>query len=680
MSPIENADRGEQNLSRRGFLGRSALATGVLGAAGLIPPPVSAAEPPARKPSGTRHPLDPLTAEEIAESARIIRAAKSLGTSHRFVSIMLAEPSRPSLLALDSSHSVPREAAVLVIDRKTGQTHEAIVDLGAGTVPSFEPVAAGLHPSIMADEFAECEAAVRRSPEFLAAIKKRGVTDPELVMIDPWSAGDYGDEPQEERGKRLVRALAFARSRPGDNGYARPIDGITIVFDLLAMKVVRIDDQGVLPMPPESANWASADLPAAREDLKPLAIRQSEGPSFTIDGHEVAWQKWKFRVGFTPREGLVLHSIRYKDGDRERPILQRAAICEMVVPYGDPAEKYFRKNAFDIGEYGIGTMANTLTAGCDCLGDIRYLDAYLSDSLGKPITLKNFICLHEEDTGILWKHTDWRTSQSEVRRSRRLSVSFFATVGNYDYGFFWHFYQDGSIQCEVKLTGVMNTTVLAPGEAATYGTEVAPRLNAPFHQHIFASRLDLTVDGPKNAVYEVNMVTPPRGPDNPHGNAFRAEAKLLTHELEARRKVHASSSRFWRFANHSQKNRLGRPVSYRLVPGENAPPLVQPDAAVMKRAGFATNNLWVTPYDSKQRYAAGEYPNQHPTGDGLPVWTAADRPITDTDLVAWYVFGHTHVPRPEDWPVMPVGTLGFWLRPDGFFERNPALDVPAPVA
>jgi len=451
------------------------------------------------------------------------------------------------------------------------------------------------------------------------------------------------------------------------------------VFDLHTMSVVRIDDAGVLPFPPEASNWAGPSLPGVRTDLKPLAILQPEGPSFTIDGHAVSWQKWTFRIGFTPREGLVLHAIRYRDGTRDRPILDRASICEMVVPYGDPAEKYFRKNAFDIGEYGIGTMANPLAPGCDCLGSSRYLDAHFCDGRGRPVTIKDAICVHEEDAGVLWKHTDGRIKQSEVRRSRRLTVSLFATAGNYDYGFYWYFYQDGSIQCEVKLTGIMNTTVLAPGEVPAFGVEIAPRLNGPFHQHIFAARLDMSVDGPENAVYEVNMTAPPRGPENPHGNAFRTEATLLASEAQAQRRVNSATSRFWRVVNHASKNRLGQPVGYRLIPGENAPPFVQPDAAVMKRAGFAANHLWVTPYRPKERYATGDYPNQHPTGDGLPFWTAADRPVVDTDLVLWYVFAHTHVPRLEDWPVMPSSALGFWLRPDGFFERNPALDVPAPI-
>jgi primary-amine oxidase len=678
MAPDDRGDLNEGSLSRRGFLGRGALGAGVLGAACFVPRAVAAAVREEDRAEGSRHPLDPLSASEIVEAVRVIRAARPISPSYRFMTIVLAEPPK-SALQDERVADCPREAAVLFMDRATGHSYEAIVDLGSGMVRSYQRVADGLQPSITIDEFVECEAAIKRSPEFLAALRKRGVTDPNLVMIDPWPAGTYGDERHEERGKRLVRALAFVRSEPTDNGFARPLDGVVAVFDLHTMQMVRVDDHGVVPLPPEPGNWARSYFPEKRAGLQSLAISQPEGPSFTVDGHEVAWQNWKFRVGFTPREGLVLHTIRYRDGGRDRQVMHRASICEMVVPYGDPAEKYFRKNPFDMGEYGMGTMANSLTPGCDCLGSIRYFDAHLTNSQGQAVTIKDAICLHEEDAGILWKHTDGRLSQTEVRRARRLSVSYFATAGNYDYGFYWHFYQDGSIQCEVKLTGVMNTTALAPGESPAYGVEVAPRLCGPFHQHIFAARLDLDVDGSENAVYEVNMVSPPLGPENPHGNAFRAEATLLARESQAKRRVSTPTSRFWRIVNPARRSRLGQPVGYRLVPGENAPPLVHEAAAIMKRAGFTAHNLWVTPYRPEERHAAGDYPNQHPTGDGLPVWTAADRNVADTDLVVWYVFAHTHVPRPEDWPVMPVSALGFWLKPDGFFERNPALDLPPPV-
>lgn len=668
--------------SRRNFVRGSLLAAGALGLVERGERQSDAAETPASSQlaaqPGTPHPLDPLSPAEIARAVTIVRASEQLPKELRFVTVTSAEPAKSVIAEHAPGKSFPREAFLILLDNGTGQALEAVVDLRAEKLSSHKKLPAGVQPPIMADEFAECEEAVKRSPEFLAALKKRGIDDPKLVMVDPWSAGMYGTELPEDAGKRLSRALCWVRTSADDNGYARPLDGVIAVVDLNGMKVVRVEDYGIVPLPPESGNWGRVHQKNVRQDLKPLEIVQSEGPSFTVDGYEIRWQNWKFRIGFTPREGLVLHDITYRDGERERPILARASVCEMVVPYGDPAERHFRKNAFDIGEYGIGTMANSLQLGCDCLGTMRYFDAHLTSSRGEPTTIKNAICLHEEDHGLLWKHTDWRTGESETRRSRRLSTSFIATVGNYEYGFFWYLYQDGTIQCEVKLTGIMNTTALKPGEKPEYGVEIAPQLNAPFHQHVFAARLNTKIDGAENSVVEVNTVRVPRGSDNPHGNAFRAEETLLATEQQAKRMVQGSTGRFWRIVNPEKKNRLGRPVGYRLVGGENCPILVQPDAAVMKRAGFLAHNLWVTPQRADERYPSGEYPNQSAGGDGLPKWTAADRPIVGTDLAVWYVFGHNHVPRPEDWPVMPVATIGFSLKPDGFFERNPAMDVPPP--
>lgn len=640
--------------------------------------PLMAAEPQTKLGLGPSHPLDPLSSVEMAEAVELLRQGRKLPDSFRFVSCALEEPAKQAVREFKPGQPFPRRAFLVLLDNASGTGYEAVVDLTGKSIVRFDPLPRGVQPAVMLDEFGECEEVVKRSPEFQAALKKRGVSDVQMVMVEPWSAGNYGTEVAEDRGRRLLRALCFIRSEAKDNGYARPLDGVVVVFDLNQMKVLRVEDYGVTPLPPESGNWAREYIAKFRTGLKPLEIVQPEGPSYTVDGREVRWQNWRFRIGFTPREGLVLHTISYRDQGVDRPILNRASVCEMVVPYADPGEQYFRKNAFDIGEYGIGTLANSLTLGCDCLGATRYFDVDILDSRGKAVTLKNVICLHEEDHGLLWKHTDWRTNQSEVRRSRRLSVSFIATVGNYEYGFYWHFYQDGSLECEVKLTGIMNTTALKPNQKSAYGVEVAPQLNAPYHQHIFAARIDPCIEGEKNSVYEINTVRLPRGSENPHGNAFRAEATLLASEQEAKRSTNGATARFWRIVNPGHKNRLEQPVGYRLVPGENCPAFAQPDASVLKRAGFATHQLWVTPYRAEERYPAGDYPNQNPGGDGLPKWTAANRPLVDTDVVVWYVFSHMHVPRPEDWPVMPACSIGFHLKPDGFFIGNPAMDLPPP--
>ena len=502
------------------------------------------------------------------------------------------------------------------------------------------------------------------------------MTDFALTMVDAWSAGNFGFP--EDEGRRLVRALTWVRRGPDDNGYARPVANVVTVVDLNEMKVLAVEDGGVVALPPEDANYSPAAA-GERSGLKPVEIRQPEGPSFELRGHELSWQKWRLRIGFTPREGLVIHTVTYEDQGRARPVLYRASVADMVVPYGDPRPTYFHRNAFDVGEYGIGTLVNALENGCDCLGEIRYLDAVVNDSRGRAVTLPNAVCIHEEDAGILWKHVDWRLGSTEVRRSRRLVVSSISTVGNYEYGFYWYFYQDGAIQLEVKMTGVISNGAEPPGSKPIWGELVAPQVYGPIHQHFFNVRMDMMVDGPDNSVYEVNTVADPPGPANPHHNAFHTEATLLRSEGQAQRIIDPLAGRFWKIVNPSVRNRLGEPVAYKLMPGENVLPFAGPEASVTKRAAFMTKHLWVTRHDPRERYAAGEYPNQHAGGAGLPSYVADDAPLENTDVVVWYTFGAHHVVRPEDWPVMPVTPIGFMLKPVGFFDRNPALDVPRPM-
>jgi primary-amine oxidase len=621
------------------------------------------------------HPLDPLRADEIARAWEILRAQPTLGARPRVVSIALHEPAKEVVLRHRPGDAVERAAFVVLMDSAAGKAYEAVVSLTEKRVLSWEHVP-GVQPSIVFDEFVECEAAVRADARWQEAMRKRGVTDFSLTMIDPWSAGDFAFDGEE--GRRLVRALTWVRRSPHDNGYARPVANVVTVVDLHDMHVVRVEDYGVVPLPPEDANY-TPDVAGTRTDLKPLEILQPAGPSFVLNGHELSWQKWRMRLGFTPREGLVLHTVTYDDQGRARPVLYRASVVDMVVPYGDPRPTYFHRNAFDVGEYGIGYLANSLELGCDCLGEIRYLDAVVNDSQGAPLTLANAICIHEEDAGILWKHFDWRTGDTEVRRSRRLVVSFIATVGNYEYGFYWYFYQDGTIQLEVKLTGVISNGAVMPGEKPRWGELVAPQVYGPIHQHFFNVRLDMSVDGLHNSVYEVNTVADPPGPANPHHNAFHTEATLLSRESEAQRIIDPLAGRFWKIVNPSVRNRLGEPVAYKLMPGENVLPFAGPEASVIRRAAFMTKHLWVTRYDPQEKYAAGDYPNQHPGGAGLPSYVRDDAPLENTDVVVWYTFGAHHVVRPEDWPVMPVATIGFMLKPTGFFDRNPALDSPRPM-
>jgi primary-amine oxidase len=620
----------------------------------------------------TFHPLDPLSATEIEQAVQIVREAQSVGSSFRFPCVTLKEPPKDQVLALQPGDRLPREAFLILLDNATGQTYEAVVSLTEHCVVSWTLVP-NVQPNIMADELAECEAVVKAYPPFREHLAKRGITDLELVVVDPWAIGHFGFA--DEEGVRLSRCICYLRSHPQGNFYSRPIDGLIPVVDLNKMEVVRIEDLGVMPVPPDPGEYASRFVEETRQGIKPLHIEQPQGTSFEVDGYHVRWQNWQFRIGFNPREGLVLYTIGYEDQGKVRPILYRASMAEMVVPYGDPRPQHFRKNAFDLGEHGVGMLANSLTLGCDCLGTIHYFDAFLTDSRGNVSVTEHAVCMHEEDYGILWKHTDWRLDEVEVRRSRRLVVSFIATVDNYEYGFFWYFYQDGTIQYEIKLTGILLCGAL--GDTPDYGTVVAPGLNAMNHQHFFCMRLDFDIDGTVNSVYEVNSAAVPMGPENPYGNAFYAKATQFETEQEAQRLIDPLVGRYWKVVNPNVTNRLGQPVGFKLIPGENVLPFAHPDSPILKRAQFMTKHLWVTPYAEDERYPAGNYPNQHPGGEGLPKWTKANRSIADTDVVMWYVFGHHHIPRPEDWPVMPTAYSGFMLKPVSFFDASPAMDVPS---
>ena len=620
------------------------------------------------------HPLEPLSAAEITEAVRILRESGHLSDAARFSCALPVEPPKALVRAFEPGAPFQRELRLVGYDPERQGSFDARINLGEAKLARFDAIERGQAPLGMMD-FAKVIQIVKADPDWQAAMRRRGIEDFALVQVDPWPIGGF--EPEElEPGVRALRCISFLRHYPTDNGYARPVEGVIAYVDVTHDRVIRVEDHGVVPFPPESGAYDPKSVAALREGLRPIEITQPRGPSFAVDGHAVRWQKWRFRISLHPTHGLVLHEVGYEDDGRLRPILYRASLADMVVPYGDPSPMHYWKHVFDASETCLGHLANSLREGCDCIGEIRYFDSTFLGWNGDPITTENAICMHEEDYGVLWKHTDMHSRTSEVRRSRRLVVSTFHTVGNYEYGFFWYFYLDGTIQMEVKLTGIVGVSAVAPGESSETSALVAPQLASPVHQHLFCFRLDFRVDGDDNSVYEVNAEAVPRGPDNPHGGVFRSVATLLASESRAQRVTDSSRSRYWTVANPGVHNRLGQPVSYKLLPGSTPTMLAAESSPHARRGGFARHNLWVTAYDPDELGAAGDFTNQHPGGAGLPAYVAGDRALENTDVVVWHSFGLTHVPRPEDWPVMPVEYCGFSLLPVGFFERNPALDVP----
>lgn len=634
------------------------------------------------------HPLDSLTAVEVRRAAAVCKAhAASLALPElRFNTVCLKEPRKADVLAYEAGTGPkpPRIVQCVLEVPLVKGVFEADVemhpsDAALDTMSCWVQVH-GVQPMLTPDDNIEAEAIVKADRQVQELLRERyNLTDMSLVLFDCWAMAQV---PNEYKSRRVMQGFLYFRNFDIDNEYAHPLD-MTPIVDLDERRVVHIELYGrptALPVGP--VNYR-ADLfeGAFRSDVKPYNVLQPEGPSFEVEGSLVKWQKWQFRVGFDTREGLILHQIAYNDDGRLRPVLHRASVVEMVVPYGDPQYPYTRKAAFDIGEYGLGFSANSLKLGCDCLGHIKYFDGVINNSRGEPIVVKNAICMHEEDAGIAWKHVDARSGHVEVRRGRKLIVSMIATFMNYEYGFYWSLHTDGNIQMEVKLTGNLSTTLLPEGPKPSYGTLVAPGVLASNHQHFFCIRMDPAIDDPNGGrdvvISEVDVEPIPMGPENPYGNGFAAVERDLQNVHGAMRDVSYEKGRTWKMKNPNVRHPItGAPVSYKLIPAPTGPLMCQPGNAVYNRAMFARKTLFVTPHDDEQRFPSGTHIVQSERCMGLEEWTREDRPLQGADPVMWYTFGVTHCPRVEDFPVMPVEAFSFLLRPSGFFTYNPTLDLP----
>jgi len=621
-----------------------------------------------------KHPLEPLSADEFRQTATILRRDGHVSDSFRFASIELKEPLKEEVKAWRQGDAVSRTAFAVVLDRSENKTYEATVDLTGDSVVSFEHIA-GVTPNFTVDEFHAVDEAMRKHPDVIAALAGRGFTDMSLVLMDVWTYGK-AMMPEQHKHRRLGWCDLWARETPEGNPFAHPISGLKLLVDLNTLELLEIEDHHDYGHPAVDAEYVpSVRGTKVRSDLKPLHIIQPEGSSFTVEGTELKWQNWTMRLGFNYREGPVIYQVTFDDQGTTREVAYRLSFAEMVVPYRDPTFDHYRRTAYDIGEWGLGFMTTSLELGCDCLGEIVYVDATLHDWMGEPREIKNAICLHEEDNAVLWKHVDERTG-AEVRRQRRMVVSCHVTVANYEYLVYWRFYQDGNIECEVRATGIMVTTPFPEGEQAPpYGTVVDKNSYAPYHQHFIVARLDLDVDGDANTVMEVDSVAPPVSEENPYGLALVTRSTPVRSEAEAGRDYDWSTQRAWKVVNPNKVNKHGTNVSYKLAPGACFPAMMDPSTPQFLRAPVIGHTLWVTKNSADERWPAGAYPVQSEVDTGMSEWIKDDASLENTDVVLWYVFGIHHITRVEEWPIMAVDTVSFWLKPSGFFDRNPSLDA-----
>ncbi|HEY6892422.1 MAG TPA: primary-amine oxidase, partial [Solirubrobacter sp.] len=548
----------------------------------------------ATRPPEPAHPLDPLSADEIRRAVAVLRRDRGVGERWRFGTIEVREPAKETLRAWTTGGAFDREAELICFNRDDGRTYKARVSLDGDRVLAWDHCA-GVQANFTVDEYRECDVELRKHPRVIETLARHGITDMDRVLVDTWAYGGL-IMPEKYRDRRVGWTDVWALNEQGSNPYANPLTGLHFLVDVNTLELLEIEDSGPAERPPTMGEYVPRLVPGLqpRDDLKPLEITQPHGVSFTLDGNVLRWQKWSMRLGFNPREGLVIHALGYQDGERLRPVAHRLSFAEMVVPYRDPTNTHRARTAFDIGEWGLGFMTTSLELGCDCLGEITYLDAVVHDSRGEPRTIRNAICIHEEDDAILWKHVD-PVAGAEVRRARRLVVSFHATVANYEYLVYWRFYQDGNIECEVRATGIMVTSNFPAGEQPPYGTLVDERTYAPFHQHFIVARLDLDVDGEANTVYMTESEALPIGPDNPEGLALVQRNVPLRTEAEGKQDYDWGTQRAWKVVNEHTTNGLGTPVGYKLVPGGCFPLMMDPGSAVFQRAQAIGHTLWVTP-------------------------------------------------------------------------------------
>ena len=649
--------------------------------------PVFASQP------SVHHPLDALTPEEYQKIYNVLQAAGKLEEKTIFTSVLLQEPNKAEVLKWTPGSPIERKADVVLLNE--GKSYAAVVDITGGKVASFEELKKDQAP-VTETEMHSFDEVLKKDPRILEALRKRGIVDLRLVTCYVTPAGHVG-LPEQTTGRRIgwggCTYVANAKF-----GWDREVPGIFFVVDMNKKEIVRFSDYGGGAMSPTTSIY-DADGGSALPGTKPFFIAQPDGPSFSIKDGEVSWQNWHFRFRLDPRLGPVVNLATYDDAGKRRSVLYEGSLSEMYVPYQDPEETWNSHVFLDAGEYfvntGSGGIIKPLLAGVDCPQYATFFSGTFYHDNGTAYVRPQLACLFERVSGDpAWRHWDEDTYAVSGRPTRELVFRTVATVGNYDYLFDWRFEQDASITVGVGATGILEVKAvkdqradgeLSPSMAAKdpqgkevqFGQLIAPGISAVDHDHYFSYRLDLDVDGLNNTLM-VDKLVPYKLPDSAPGRKWiwAMQPEMAKNEKNAQFDVSIEHPAMWRFANEGNKNVLGQPTSYAIMPGETGISLLPQTEWPQKRAGWSAHNLWVTPYDPTERYVSGVYLMGSSGEDSLPHWVEKGRNIMNTDIVAWYTVGFHHVPRTEDWPQMPVMWHTFSLMPYQFLPKNPTMDLP----
>ena len=638
-------------------------------------------------------PWQSLNAEEIAAAAKALIDREGNGIVINRMS--LKEPKKDTAKAWTAD--TPAERGADLFYRSGKASFRASFDFGTQTLSASQQLTTG-QSMLVGDELFGAVEKVSALPEVIEAVSRRGV-DPDYALCLPRTVGRfYADiaDPQNDRLARFdcfnIRGQSGLGILPTTSAYARPIEGLSVLFDVEENRLIELTDSfagSEAPPADFEVLELGEDALDTRTPLRPITIAQSEGRNFSVSGSQIDWQGWQFHLRFDPRQGTVLNNIGYMRGDDFRPIAYEIAMSEMFVPYQDPDTHWFYRAYFDMGEYGFGNMATELK-GNDCPANAVYQDVVLHTGAGEPVVAPNRICIFEFDPG----YPSWRHNESLLedlpgltvhnsRRATNLVVRMVAVIGNYDYFQDYVFQQDGRLRIRLISTGIDATKgVFAASmtdadalDETAYGTLIAPHRLGVNHDHFFSYRVDMDIDGVENNFLRQKLVAEGQPEASARQGIWRVETEKVSTEQAAQTVMRVEKPALLTFASANATNQMGYPTAYQLI-FPNIRPLVTPEDPIYQRAGFLKNNLWVTRYQPDEIFSAGIAVNQSAEGQGLPRYAADDESIENVDIVAWPTIGFHHVPMAEDWPVMPAKVDEIVLKPRNFFDRNPALDVP----
>jgi primary-amine oxidase len=629
--------------------------------------------------STAAHPLDSLSGEEITTAVAVLQAAGDTDATTRFALIGLSEPDKEKVLAWRPEQPFARRA--FVVARQGRTVYEGVVNLGERQVERWRATP-GVQSGILVSEWQNAQKITTSDQGWQAAMRKRGYDPRDApVFCAPLSAG-YLAEPQD-KGHRLLKVTCFDTAGTR-NVWSRPIEGLIAVVDLDARRVLRLVDTGPVPVSRERGQFDEASQPALRQPLKPVPNEAPADPNFVVEANTVHWNNWSFHYAMDPRSGLVLSLVRYEDQGRLRMVLYRGSLAEMFVPYMDPDPGWSFRTYMDVGEYGIGPLSLPLVPGSDCPSNARLLDATFADEYGKADARQGVICLFERNTAApLWRHAEIVNNSYEARPAVELVMRTIPSLGNYDYVIDWVLTEAGTIRIDVGTTGVDQAKGVrsrtmadpsAPHDTAN-GNLIAPNLVGVNHDHFLSFRLDVDIDGRPNTLVRQKLVVQRLNGSGGRRSLWRVRDEAVAVEGP----LHGEAPmdiELWRVENPNLTNALGQHPGYELRTDHTGTSLLAADDPPQRRAGFSAAPLWITAYDERELYAAGSYPNQSRGGDGLPAYASQHRRVANADIVLWYTMGFHHVTRPEDWPVLPTIWHSVSLVPYGFFDHNPALDVP----